>query len=380
MRRLSLAVILAATSATWPSAALRAQTYEFPPFFEVRVPKAPSVARGDNGAFLTYELLITNLEGETSTITKLEVLGGATDANVLLALADTALGRVLARPGFNNILTMDRARIDRGLRAVAYLWVPVDASRPATAVRHRLTITRGKGDSATTRVLETAAVPVTGQIAVIGPPLRGGPWFAANGPSNESGHRRSMLPIGGVPATAQRFAIDWVKLGDDNKTFRGDQAKNESYYAEGMDALAVADGIVVAVKDGIPENVPGVTSRAVTINLETVGGNHVILDIGDGHYAFYAHLKPGSIKVKQGERVKRGQVVGLVGNSGNSTEPHLHFHLSDSNSPLGSEGLPYALDFSIVGKCSAIFTGCERSAASPRRGEVPMGNAIVQFP
>jgi murein DD-endopeptidase MepM/ murein hydrolase activator NlpD len=189
-----------------------------------------------------------------------------------------------------------------------------------------------------------------------------------------------MLPIAGTSATAQRFAIDWVKLGDDNKTHSGDELKNESYHAEGVDALAVADGIVVAVKDSIPENVPGAQSRAVTINLETVGGNHVILDIGEGHYAFYAHLKPGSIRVKKGDRVKRGQVVGLVGNSGNSTEPHLHFHLSDSNSPLGSEGIPYALDFTVVGKCNALFSGCERGTPSQRKGEVPLANAIVQFP
>ena len=85
------------------------------------------------------------------------------------------------------------------------------------------------------------------------------------------------------------------------------------------------------VKDGIPENVPGANSRAVPITLETVGGNHVIIDIGGGHYAFYAHLKPGGIRVKLGDKVKRGQVIGLVGNTGNSTEPHLHFHISDGN-------------------------------------------------
>ena len=89
---------------------------------------------------------------------------------------------------------------------------------------------------------------------------------------------------------------------------------------------------------------PGITSRAVPITSETVGGNHIVLDLGGGRYAFYAHLQPGSLKVKVGDRVTRGQVIGLVGNSGNSTEPHLHFHISDGVSPLGSEGLPYVLD------------------------------------
>jgi murein DD-endopeptidase MepM/ murein hydrolase activator NlpD len=68
-----------------------------------------------------------------------------------------------------------------------------------------------------------------------------------------------------------------------------------------------------------------------------------VLDLGGGTYAFYAHLQPGSLRVKNGDRVTRGRVLGLLGNSGNSTEPHLHFHVSDGMSPLGSEGLPYTI-------------------------------------
>jgi murein DD-endopeptidase MepM/ murein hydrolase activator NlpD len=105
----------------------------------------------------------------------------------------------------------------------------------------------------------------------------------------------------------------------------------------------VADATVAAIKDGIPENVPGPTSRAVPITSETIDGNYVVLDLGEGRFAFYAHLQPGSLRVKAGDRVTTGQVLGLVGNSGNSTEPHLHFHVSNGVSPLGSEGLPYAL-------------------------------------
>jgi murein DD-endopeptidase len=232
-----------------------------------------------------------------------------------------------------------------------------------------------------TSQLEGPVVPVTAEAVVIGPPLRGGPWLTANGPANNTGHRRALISVGGTPAIAQRFAIDYVRLGDDNKTFTGDQLKNESYHAEGVDALAVANGTVVVVKDSIPENVPGITSRAVPITLETVGGNHVIIDIGGGRYAFYAHLKPGSIRVKTGDRVTRGQVVGLVGNSGNSTEPHLHFHISDGTSPLGSEGVPYRHDsFEVVGRCRAAMMGCERAASNVRKGELPLANLLIRFP
>src|SRR5262249_8397083 len=235
--------------------------------------------------------------------------------------------------------------------------------------------------SVRTQQLDGATVQVTAAAVAIGPPLRGGPWLTANGPADVSGHRRSLIPIYGTPSIAQRFAIDFVKLADDDKTFTGDQLKNENYHAEGNEALAVANGTVVEVKDSIPENVPGVNSRAVPITLETVGGNHVIIDIGGGYYAFYAHLKPGSLKVKLGDKVTRGQVIGLVGNTGNSTEPHLPFHVADAISPLGSEGVPYRLDsFEVVGHCTTFTMGCQRSAPVTRKGEVPVANVLLRFP
>lgn len=352
----------------------------FPPFLEMRVPKPPTVATGENGSFLAYEVHVTNFIAQPITLKKLEVMAGGGDHRVLFSLNDSALVRAVARPGMAPAGGVERLKVAGGMRAVIFLWVPVDARSAPASIQHRLTIEQGTGDSAKTETLDGPVVPVTADAVVIGPPLRGGPWLAANGPDSASGHRRALIPVNGVPAIAQRFAIDFVKLGDDNKTFTGDQLKNESYHAYGNDALAVANGTVVEVKDSIPQNVPGLNSRAVPITLETVGGNHVIIDLGGGHYAFYAHLQPGGIKVKLGDKVKRGQVIGLVGNSGNSTEPHLHFHISDSPSPLGSEGLPYRLDsFEIVGHCKT-FSACQRSAPVMRKGELPLANTLIRFP
>jgi murein DD-endopeptidase MepM/ murein hydrolase activator NlpD len=85
--------------------------------------------------------------------------------------------------------------------------------------------------------------------------------------------------------------------------------------------------------------------------------------------------------VKPGDRVQRGQVIGLVGNSGNSTEPHLHFHIADGATPLGSEGLPYRLDtFEIVGTCRGFLADCTRQAPAARQAEQPMGNTLLRFP
>jgi hypothetical protein len=376
--RLPRFVVVALVAAGTAAQSGSAQT-SLPPFLELRVPKAPTVARGEGGPILVYELHVTNFMAPL-TLKQVDVNEAAVDGRIgLFTLADSALLRSITRPG-GGVPVAERTKLASGARAVVFLWVPLKESTPSSLF-NRVTIEVGTGDSARTQTLEGRPVPVSPEAAPIGPPLRGGPWLTANGPAADVGHRRALIPVEGTPSIAQRFAIDYVKVGEDHKTFTGDQLKNEYYHAYGSEALAVADGIVVATKDGIPENIPGPTSRAVPITLETVGGNHVILDIGGGRFAFYAHLQPGSLRVRTGERVRKGTVVGLVGNSGNSTEPHLHFHISDGNSPLGSEGVPYGHDsFEVVGRCRSLAGGCERTAPVAHRGELPLANLLVRFP
>jgi hypothetical protein len=352
------------------------------PPVEMRVPKAPVAAPADGGAALAYELHVTNWFPQAFTVQRVDVVSGA-DGRVLLTLADSTLARSFGRPGMTPSNPLDRTRLGGGMRGVTWLWVPVHAQNPPPTVRHRVTIQETAGaDSGRTHAFEGATIPVSRDIAEIGPPLRGGDWLTANGPGNESGHRRALIPIGALPVIAQRFAIDYVRVDAVGRTVAGDRARNENFYAENAEAIAVADGIVVATKDSIPENVPGTSSRAVPITLETVGGNFVTLDIGGGRYAFYAHLRPGSLRVRTGDRVRREQVLGLVGNSGNSTEPHLHFHLADANSALGSEGIPYVHDsFEVLGRCTGMLSGCSRrEIPEQRRREMPVGNMIVRFP
>jgi murein DD-endopeptidase len=374
-RLLVLAAVLAPSSANGQGAAL-------PPFLELRIPKPPTIASGDGASFLAFEMHVTNFATQPMTLKRVEVSTSASGGSrlVLLSVADSALPRSLTRPG-GSIPQAERARLAGGARAVVWLWVPVERRAPPAALDTRVVVEVGTGDSATTQELDGQPVPVAPEGPPIGPPLRGGVWLTGNGPAPETGHRRALIPVGGTPSIAQRFAIDYVRVGEDNLTFTGDRLKNASYHAYGQDALAVGEGTVVATKDGIPENVPGINSRAVPITLETVGGNHVILDLGGGRYAFYAHLQPGTLRVKLGDRVRTGQVLGLVGNSGNSTEPHLHFHLSDGNSPLRSEGIPYLHEsFELVGRCRSFTTGCDRSGAGARQREMPMANMLVRFP
>ena len=297
---------------------------------QLSVPIAPTPFLGNDGQrYLVYEVHATNFGSRELLLGKLDVLQ---DSTTLVSYEGTELNSLTALPGAGNV--PDRRTLGPGRTAVVFLWIPVNAV--PTLLRHRITVGEVSVEGA-------AITPASTPPVAIGPPLDGGDWVAVNGPGRISGHRRAFITVEGRGRIAQRFGIDWVQRNSNGQTFSGDAKDNKSYRAYGAPVLAVADAVVAATKDGIPENIPGPTSRAVPITLETVGGNYVVLDLGGGRFAFYAHFQPGSLRVKTGDRVKRGQVIGLVGNSGNSTEPHLHFHVSDGVSPLGSEGLPYAI-------------------------------------
>jgi murein DD-endopeptidase MepM/ murein hydrolase activator NlpD len=263
---------------------------------------------------------------------------------------------------------------------VVYVWLTfASAAEVPASLRHQLSFK--VGDYPDELSVETTRVPISTAKLVISPPLRGGEWLAGNGPSNTSNHRRALIPTSGGAHIAQRFAIDFLQLREDGRSFTGDQKDNKNYRCYGAEVLAVADGTVIALKDGIPENIPGPTSRAVPITLETVGGNHIILDLGNGRFAFYAHLQPGSLRVKLGDKVRQGQAMALVGNSGNSTEPHLHFHISNSNSPLGTEGIPYAFrEFEVEGKGWGWKPGPAGATVQKRQMEMPLELEVVKFP
>jgi murein DD-endopeptidase MepM/ murein hydrolase activator NlpD len=351
--------------------------------FEMRVPVPPVPVRAGGKTRLDYELHVTNLDpkGRELEITALDVLAEGRETP-LLHLDGGALDAVLTRPGLPDV--KDKRKLGGGLRAVAFLWIDLDGPAPAVLL-HRLTIHGPSGDKS---VDGGRAVVPAGAPLVLGPPLRGGRWVALNGPSKTSVvHRLSMQVVDGLPRISQRFAIDWMKLGDDGLAFHGDSKKNESWAGYGSEVLAVADGTVASVKDGIPQNTPLSPEMAVPITLDTIGGNFVILDLGDGRYAFSAHLQPGSLRVKPGDRVRRGQVLGLLGNSGNSDVPHLHFHLADANNSLGAEGLPYVFaEFWVQGAVESAEDVVVGKAWKPagteerRTGEIPLENAVVRFP
>lgn len=182
-------------------------------------------------------------------------------------------------------------------------------------------------------------------------PLQGR-WVAGAGSTLHSHHRW---------AVPEEFAFDFVRYGATGGTYRGDGSKVADYYAYGEPVLATADGEVVAVLDKLPDSVAAMRRADETLTqyqkrllenqgamlaagIESIPGNHVVVRHAEGIYSVYGHLKPGSPAVAIGDRVKAGQKLGEVGTSGNSTEPHLHFHLCDAPDPLQCAGLPVAFE------------------------------------
>jgi hypothetical protein len=368
----------AATPAATPSASPAAPQRPIDVPVDAAVPVPPTPFKGGGESHLAYELHVTNFSRGNCVLTKLEVSDA--QKKLIATYSGDELGNRVVRPGIAASKTDEKLTLGAGLRLVVFIWLnfKTPAEVPAS-LQHQLSFK--VGDYPEELSVALSPVQVSTQQLVISPPLRGSEWLAGNGPSNSSGHRRALFPISGTAHIAQRFAIDFLQLREDGKSYTGDQKDNKNYRCYGAEALAVADGTVVAVKDGIPENIPGATSRAVPITLETVGGNHVILDLGNGRFAFYAHLQPGSLKVKMGDKVKRGQVLGLVGNSGNSTEPHLHFHISTSNSPLATEGVPYAFrEFEVEGKGWGWKPGPGGPTLEKRVNEMPLELEVVRFP
>jgi hypothetical protein len=159
----------------------------------------------------------------------------------------------------------------------------------------------------------------------------------------------------------QRYAFDFAAVNEYGqvRNYRGET--NEDYFAFGKQILAPADGVVTDVVDGIRDNSPG------SMNSYWAFGNAVLIKHREYEVSVLAHLKLGSITVKVGDRVKRGQVIGLCGNSGNSSEPHLHYHLQ--NTPIIQDGTGIKCYFEKL----SVIDGREKRVemhVSPEKGDI----------
>ncbi|MGB6843550.1 MAG: M23 family metallopeptidase [Candidatus Acidiferrales bacterium] len=343
---------------------------------DIVIPTAPTAFKADGKWNLVYEMHVMNLGRYDCALTKIDVVSGDPAHASLASFEGAALDAMF----FQIKPPENKSSIVPGGFAIVYMWVTVDRQQdvPASIAQR---VTMKIGDYPDPMTITTVSTPVNrNPVLVIGAPLEGGDWVAGNGPSNTSAHRRALIPIDGRAYLSQRYAIDWVRLNPDGKDYTGDPSDNRNYRAYGAEIHSVADGVVTTAVDGIPQNIPGENSRAVPMTFETISGNHVIVDIGGGLFAFYAHMQPGTVRVKVGDRVHRGQVLGLLGNTGNSTEPHLHFHICNANSDLECEGVPYAFtSFELQGRGENWKPADSHATPVKDEMEIPTEDDIVRF-
>jgi murein DD-endopeptidase MepM/ murein hydrolase activator NlpD len=348
------------------------------PGFDTVIPIAPTAFKADGKWHLVYELHISNMDKWEYAFTRIEVVSADDTQKTLATFSGAALDGMFSHPGLPAAEKV--SKLAPGEFGAVFLWVTFDKLEDVpAAIAQRISVKIGDYPEALSVVTPSTSVNKN-PVVVISSPLVGQDWVAANGPSNTSLHRRALIPVNGHAYISQRFAIDWVQVYPDGKTYKGDPSDNKNYRAYGAEIHAVADGAVTQVGDGIPQNTPGAKSLAVPITLETIGGNHVIMEIGNGLFAFYAHMQPGSLRVKVGDKVTRGQVLGLLGNTGNSSEPHLHFQICSANSELGSEGLPYAFaSFEVQGKAGEDKLNMFPDGPVKHEMELPTEDEIVRF-
>ena len=365
----------------------------------------------DKKFHVAYNLVLQNASPSPATIRKLEVVDASNPTTVIA----TFTGKQLVDPacGFgdcNRLRALPSAPVkDAVIPPQQARVLFVDFTFPSIKaapkyVMHHLFIQGAPSpvpgkvapvDYTVTPYRISAPGPIT-----VSPPLRGKNWVALNG-CCEPGwpHRSTPLPLNGNLVAGQLFAIDWKRTNDQGAFYTGDKHKNSSYVDYGSPILAVADGVVTATLDGQEANAPGVLPAnspvlGPKLTVKNVDGNHIVLKIGNNAYAFYAHLLSGSLRVKVGDRVRKGQVIARLGNTGNANASHLHFHVMNGPSVLGSSGIPYVLDsFQYQGQISpqqlanaddyltGDFFGPGRLAKpEPRTHQLPTAWAIVNFP
>lgn len=379
-RRAPLLLAIALAMAPVAAAATAAKPSVVP--VDARVPVPPTAIRSGDAWHLLYELRLSNFSGRPMPLEHVEVL--REDGTSLAGFSGPGLASMLASPAL--AAGAQDTTLAPGTFATLFLEVVVPATAaPPARLSHRLLFTSPAGTDPSRTTLEGPRVdvaPAQGAV-VLGPPLGGGNWLAANGLSNDSDHRRTLVTVDGQARIAQRYAVDLVQLDADGRAFTGDASKNAQWSGYRAPVLAVADGQVTAVRDDLPDNTPG-QLPATKISLDTIGGNTVALDIGHGRHVLYGHLVPGSIRVAPGQRVRKGEVIGELGNSGQSDAPHLHLQVADADSALAAEGLPYVFDclrerggvasvdaaLEAAGAWTPVQDGATRSRALPGANEV----------
>ena len=341
------------------------------------------VVRGDDGMdHVEYGLLLVSVFPEPVTLSSVAVLDLTgkelmrIEGNALAAATQTLFAKTPARD----------------IPASAAVSIDVDLILPPGAAPERVTHRIAYALKADSQLgllvdppeVDAPEVAINHQPAiVIGPPLKGDGWLAGAACCKPNIHRDERIAIDGVRIeTAETFALDLVKVRHD-RIFDGDGKKVEQYYGFGENVLAVADGTVVSVHDGMSDQTPFVLITPKSKS--DYGGNNVMLEIAPNVFAWYAHLRQGSIAVKVGDAVKAGAPIGKLGNTGPSEGPHLHLGLLDKPDSIAGRSLPFVFDsFTLVGAVDFNSSREDKLVILPDSRQVrsayPLYGAVVNFP
>lgn len=341
-----------------------------PPQLAIRTPVEPTAFPSNGRYYLLYELHLQNFSGEPMLLKAIDVVDAAQPlAPPLTRYALDQIDQVIRPENPSRAPNALGEPLDAGKATVVFLCLAFDSKAAVPArLSHRVTLEKStvQGPAIGTR---------TTAMRVLGPPVTGPGWIASNAPSNITRHRTGILVFDGEARISRRYSIDWKKW-QDGAPFKGNEADVRAHFAYGEPLVAVADGVVVKAVDGFPDNVPRTASAGFTpalpITADTIGGNEVVIDIGGGQFASYAHMQPGSVRVKRGERVRRGQLLGRIGNSGDARLPHVHFQVTDRPDLLASEGLPFLID--------RFQLRTADGKSEQRRRELPVRDMLIDFP
>src|SRR5215470_15190452 len=341
------------------------------------------IVRGDDDKdHVEYELLVVNVFSEPVTLSSVAVLDPA--GKQLMRIEGAALAAATQ--------TLFAKTATPVIPASAAVSVDVDLMLPPDTaperVTHRIAYTL-KADSELALMVgslevDAPEVAINHQPAIaIRPPLKGNGWLATTACCTPNVHRDERVAIDGVRIeTGETFAVDWAKVKND-RLFDGDGKSVEQYYGFGEDVFAVADGTVVSIHDGLPDQTPFVLM--VPKSKTDYGGNNVIVEIAPNVFAWYAHLRRGSLTVKSGDAVKAGAPIAKLGNSGPSEGPHLHFGLLNKPDPIAGRSLPFVFDsFSSDGAIDFDTSKGDRLVIRPDARQVrsayPLYGGILDYP
>ncbi|MCK9413088.1 MAG: M23 family metallopeptidase [Prolixibacteraceae bacterium] len=307
---------------------------------DLKVTFAPIEVKSTSGkVVLIYSVESLNFEKEGYKLKDFQVLN-AQNGNVLCSISDTA----------KNMLMIHKPSVSTTMDLYAYpmrtpasyrfsVGLEFDRTKVPQMIKHRLVLMKDVKE----RIIETAQTPVLiKQLPVLSSPFKGNEFVATNTTALNPIHSSFQTSYKGISSVPERFCVDWLKLGADGKLFHGDLKINENWYVYGQNLYAASDGEVIFMQEGMPDQIP-FEVKDEDFNLYNGTGNCVVLYTVNG-YLVYGHMIKNSILVTLGQMVTKGQMLGKVGNSGNSSAPHLHFGLHSEFPYYVSEGLPYYID------------------------------------